>query len=416
MDATVIAIGDELLMGKTVNNNAAYLSRRLAALGIATRRQLVVGDVDADIVAALEQARALTPLAVMTGGLGPTEDDRTLAAVAKHLGLELVLHRPTLKEIERRFARRGIEMPAVNVGQARVPAGSHVLANPLGTAPGIVVEPAGFVLCLLPGVPAEMEYIFEHGLVPFLEKKGYVGERVYEKQLHATGLPESAVAERLAGVEVPAGVHLAYLPQTAQVNLRIWGAAPDEETFRERAAPVAKAIREALGAHLFGEDGAALEQVVGEALDARGETLALAESCTGGLIAKRVTDVAGASSWFVGGVVSYANEAKVNLLGVAAATLATRGAVSEETAREMAEGARARFGATYALAVTGVAGPSGGTPEKPVGTTWFALAEEGRTTSDTRSFGGGRGWVRLRASQHALDMLRLRLRAKGEKR
>jgi nicotinamide-nucleotide amidase len=416
MDATVIAVGDELLIGKTVNNNAAFISRRLAALGIATRRQLVVGDAEADIVAALDLARALTPLAVATGGLGPTEDDRTLAAVAKHLGLELVLHRPTLKEIERRFARRGIKMPAVNVGQARVPAGSHILANPLGTAPGIVVEEAGFVLCLLPGVPAEMEYIFEHGLVPFLEKKGYVGERVYEKQLHATGLPESAVAERLAGVDVLPAVHLAYLPQTAQVDLRIWGAAPNEETFRERAAPVVKTIREALGAHVFGEDGATLEQVVGEALHARGETFALAESCTGGLIAKRVTDVAGASSWFLGGVVSYANEAKVNLLGVAEATLATHGAVSEETAREMAAGARARLGATYALAVTGVAGPTGGTSEKPVGTVCFALAEEGRTTSEQFSFGGGRGWVRFRASQHALDMLRLHLRAKGEKR
>jgi nicotinamide-nucleotide amidase len=410
MDATIIAIGDELILGKTVNNNAAYLSRRLAALGIATRRQLVVGDVETDIVAALEQARALTPLAITTGGLGPTDDDLTLAAVAGHLGLELVLHRATLKEIERRFARRGIEMPAVNVGQARVPAGSQVLANPLGTAPGIIVEAGGFVLCLLPGVPAEMEYIFERGLAPFLEKKGYVGERVYEKHLYATGLPESAVAERLAGVEVPAKVHLAFLPQTAQVNLRIWGAAPNEEAFRERAAPVAEAIRKGLGAHIFGEDGATLEQAVGEELDARGE------SCTGGLIAKRVTDVAGASAWFVGGVVSYANEAKINLLGVAAATLEAHGAVSEETAREMAEGARARFGATYALAATGVAGPTGGTAEKPVGTTCFGLAEEGRTTSETRSFGGGRGWVRLRASQYALDMLRRRLREKGETR
>jgi nicotinamide-nucleotide amidase len=416
MDATVVAVGDELLIGKTVNNNAAYLSRRLAALGIATRRQLVVGDVDADIAAAIDEGRALTPLVITTGGLGPTDDDRTLAAVAQHLGLELVLHQPTLKEIERRFARRRMKMPAVNVGQARVPAGSHVLANPLGTAPGIVVEEEGFVLCLLPGVPAEMEYIFEHGFVPLLEKKGYVGERVYEKQLHATGLPESAVAERLSGVDVPAGVHLAYLPQTAQVNLRIWGAAADEESFRERAAPVANAVREALGAHVFAEDGVTLEQAVGEALRARGETLAVAESCTGGLIAKRVTDVAGASSWFLGGVISYANEAKTNLLGVAEATLEAHGAVSEETAREMAAGALERFGATYALAVTGIAGPSGGTPEKPVGTTCFALAEEGRTTSEQLSLAGARGWVRLRASQYALDMLRLLLREKGEKR
>jgi len=414
MDATIVAIGDELLAGKTVNNNAAFISRRLAALGIGTRRQLVVGDDEAEIVSALEQARALAPLAVATGGLGPTEDDRTLAAVAGHLGLELVLHRPTLKEIERRFERRGIKMPAVNVSQARVPAGSHVLANALGTAPGIIIEDEDFVVCLLPGVPAEMEYILEHGFIPYLEKKGYVGERVYEKELHATGLPESAIAEKLAAVDVPAGLHLAYLPQTAQVNLRLWGPAPDEATFRERAKPAADAIRAALGVHVFGEDGATLEQVVGEALAARGETLALAESCTGGLVAARITAVPGASAYFLGGLVSYANEAKVGLLGVAESTLAAHGAVSEETAREMAAGARARFGATHALAITGVAGPSGGTPEKPVGTVCFARAEAGGVASERRYFGGGREWVRLRASQHALGMLRLHLGAKGD--
>ena len=414
MDATIIAIGDELLAGKTVNNNAAFISRRLAALGVGTRRQLVVGDDEAEIVNALEQARALAPLAVTTGGLGPTDDDRTLAAVAGHLGLELVLHRPSLKEIEKRFERRGIEMPAVNVSQARVPAGSHVLANALGTAPGIIVEDEDFVVCLLPGVPAEMEYILEHGFVPYLEKKGYVGERVYEKQLHVTGLPESAVAEKLEAVDVPAGLHLAYLPQTTQVNLRLWGVAPDEVTFMERAKPAADAIRAALGVRVYGEDGATLEQVVGEALAARGETLALAESCTGGLVAERVTAVPGASAYFRGGVVSYANEAKVELLGVAESTLEAHGAVSEETAREMAAGARERFGATYALAITGIAGPSGGTAEKPVGTACFALAGADGATSDRRNFGGSRDWVRLRASQHALDMLRLHLRAKGD--
>jgi nicotinamide-nucleotide amidase len=414
MQATVIAVGDELLAGKTVNNNAAYISRRLAALGIGTRRQLVVADDKAEIASALDEARANTPLAVTTGGLGPTTDDLTLAAVAAHLGLELVLHRPTLKDIEKRFERRGMKMPALNVSQARVPAGSRVLANPLGTAPGIIIEGEGFVVCLLPGVPAEMEYLLEHGLVPYLEKKGYVGERVYEKQLHATGLPESAVAEKLTGVDVPAGLHLAYLPQTAQVNLRIWGSAPDEAAFLETARPLADAMRARLGAHVFGEDGAQLEQVVGEALAARRETLALAESCTGGLIAERITAVAGASAYFLGGVVSYANEAKIELLGVDALTLASHGAVSEETAREMAAGARERFGATYALAVTGVAGPSGGTPAKPVGTTCFALVEAGAVASESRSFGGGRDRVRLRASQHALDMLRLRLRIKGE--
>jgi nicotinamide-nucleotide amidase len=416
MQATVIAVGDELLLGKTVNNNAAYLSRRLAALGIGTRRQLVVGDEEGEIVEALESARALAPLAVMTGGLGPTEDDRTLAAVASHLGLALVLHQPTLREIEKRFERRGMMMPEVNVGQARVPAGARVLPNALGTAPGLVIEEEDFVVCLLPGVPAEMEYLVEHGFLPYLEKRGYVGERVYEKELHVTGLPESAVAEKLAGVAVPAGLHLAYLPQTAQVNLRVWGAAPDEKTFRERARPAVAAIGSALGAHLFGEEGATLEQLVGKMLAARGETVAVAESCTGGLIAERITAVPGASTYFLGGVVSYANEAKVELLGVAEATLAAHGAVSEEAAREMAAGARARLGATYALAVTGVAGPSGGTPQKPVGTVCFALAEAGGLASERRHFGGDRDYIRVRASQHALDLLRLHLLKKGGRR
>jgi nicotinamide-nucleotide amidase len=410
MEATIIAIGDELLLGKTVNNNAAYLSGRLAAVGIGTRRQIVVGDRDDEIVAALEAARELAAVAVTTGGLGPTDDDRTLAAVASHLGRELVLHQPTLREIERRFARRGLPMPAVNVGQARVPAGARVLSNPLGTAPGLILEDEGFLLCLLPGVPAEMEYIFEHGFLPYLEKRGYAGERVYEKLLHATGLPESAVAERLAGVEVPAGLHLAYLPQAAQVDLRIWGTAPDEERFTKRARPALEAVRRKLGEYIFGEDGASLEEVVGELLARRGETVAVAESCTGGLLAKRLTDVPGASAWFLGGVVAYANEAKTSLLGVPEETLVSFGAVSEEVARALAAGARERFGATYALAATGIAGPSGGTAEKPVGMICFALAGADGAASTTQTFGGGRGWVRRRASQYALDLLRRRLR------
>ncbi len=409
MDATIIAIGDELLLGKTVNNNAAYLSRRLAAFGIASRRQIVVGDRDDEIVAALEEARVLTPLAVTTGGLGPTDDDRTLAAVTRHLGLELVLHRPTLKEIEARFARRGVPMPASNVGQARVPAGARVLRNPLGTAPGIIIEGEGWTVCLLPGVPAEMEYICEHGLVPYLEEKGYAGEHIYEWELHATGLAESVVAERIAALEVPAGVHLAYLPESAQVNLRLWGPAPDEVSFRNRARPLVDATRAALGDFVFGEDGVTLEGVVGELLRARHETLALAESCTGGLIGKRVTDVPGSSAWFVGGVVAYDNRAKERLLEVGGETLEAHGAVSEEVACEMAAGARRRFGASYGLAVTGVAGPGGGTPEKPVGTVCFAVAEEGATQSERYLLAGDRAVVRWRAAQRALDILRRRL-------
>jgi nicotinamide-nucleotide amidase len=412
MNATIIAIGDELLLGKTVNNNAAFISARLAALGIPSRRQLVVGDAPAEIAAALDTARSLGTLAVTTGGLGPTDDDVTLAAVAAYFSRDLVLHRPTLEEIERRFARRGIPMPAVNVSQARVPAGARVLRNPLGTAPGIVMEESDVTVCLLPGVPAEMEYIFEHGVVPYLEEKGYLGERVFEWQFHVAGLPESAVAERLAGAAVPDGVKLAYLPQAGQVDLRLWGPAPDAAAFRRRAWPARDAIYDALGDDIFGEDDATLEAVVATALAARGETLAVGESCTGGLLAKRLTDVAGASTWFAGGVVAYANRAKEALLGVTAATLEVSGAVSEEVAAEMAAGARNRLAADYGLAITGVAGPAGGTEGKPVGTLCFGLAAARGVATVTRLFGGGRGAVRLRASQYALDLLRRRLREK----
>jgi nicotinamide-nucleotide amidase len=307
------------------------------------------------------------------------------------------------------FARRGIPMPAVNVGQARVPAGARVLRNPLGTAPGLVIEEEGWTVCLLPGVPAEMEHIFEHGFAPYLEEKGYVGERIFEWELNVTGFPESAVAERVGGIPLPGGVRLAYLPQVAQVNLRLWGAAPAERVFRERARSAADALRAALGAHVFGEGGVSLEEVVGRELERRRETIALAESCTGGMVGERVTNVAGSSSWFRGGVVAYANDVKVGFLAVSEATLAAHGAVSEETAREMAAGARERFDATYGLAVTGVAGPGGGTAEKPVGTVCFGLAGPGGASSRRAVFNGDRDWVRRRATQGALDFLRRRL-------
>jgi len=409
MRAVVIAIGDELLAGKTVNNNAAYLSGRLATLGIPVCRQLVVGDVAADIVAAVDEARALAPLAVTTGGLGPTADDVTLAAVAGHLGRELVLHPPTLKDVEERFRRRGVPMPPLNVAQARVPAGARVLRNALGTAPGIVIEEEGWAVCLLPGVPAEMAYLFEHGVTPFLEEKGYVGERSWEWMFHVTGLPESAVAERVGPLEIPAGVQLAYLPHAGVVNLRLWGAAPGREEFRARAAPLAAKMRAALGVYLYGEDGVTLEEVIGGALARRRETVAVGESCTGGLLGGTLTRVPGSSAWFRGGVIAYANDAKVALLDVAAATLADHGAVSEEVAREMAAGARTRFDATYGLAVTGVAGPEGGTAAKPVGTVCFGLAGAAGAAGERVVFNGDRDHVRRRAVLHAMDMLRRRL-------
>jgi len=416
MQAVVIAIGDELLAGKTVNNNAAYLSARLALLGIPVRRQLVVGDREDDIVAAVVEARGLAPFAVATGGLGPTNDDLTLGVISRWLKRELVLHPATLKHIEEMFARRGVSMPAVNVGQAQVPAGARVLRNPLGTAPGIIVEEEGWTLALLPGVPAEMEYLFDHGVAPYLEEKGYVGERVYERVLRCVGLPESAVAERIGAFPLPPGVHLAYLPHAGEVNLRLWGSAPNEGTFRERARPLVESVKGALGIHVYGEGDEVIEEVVGGILSTRGETVAVAESCTAGLLAGRITNVSGSSAWFRGGVVAYANDVKEALLGVAAETLAAYGAVSEETAREMAAGVRSRLGADYALGVTGIAGPTGGTAEKPVGTVCFGFASAGEITSEKAVFNGDRAFVRHRAVLYALDLLRRRLLRKERRK
>lgn len=407
--AAVIAIGDELLAGFVVNNNAAHISAELARAGVKTVRQLVVGDDAGEITAAFETARGVGALAVCTGGLGPTPDDITLDAVAKYFGRELVIHRPTLEEIERHFARRKIPMPEINVGQAMVPAGAKVLPNPIGTAPGIILEAGGFVCFLLPGVPDEMEVILARGVLPFLKDRGLAGEEIFTRTLRVVGISESGLYELVSDLPIPGDIALGYYPRAGEILLRFSGRGADEGAFAELTEPVVAEFRGKLGRLLYGEGDDPLERVLGELLRENGKTLAAAESCTGGLLGKVLTDIAGSSDYFLGSAVTYSNEAKVKVLGVKQETLEAHGAVSEAVAAEMAEGARRVFGADYGLAITGVAGPGGGTPGKPVGTVCFGLSRERETHTRIDTFLGDRARVRRRATVRAMDLVRLDL-------
>jgi nicotinamide-nucleotide amidase len=330
----------------------------------------------------------------------------TKREVAALFGKPLALDAAVLRSLEERFRRLGRPMPAVNRTQAEVPAGATVLPNPRGTAPGLWLEEQGRVVVLLPGVPSEMRGLLAEEVLPRIQARG-TGRVVRSRTVRTTGVPESALAERVGPIEDEiAPLTLAYLPSTDGVDLRVtaWSM-PEGEADRRLAESVA-ILRERAGEHYYGEDGVDLAAVVLDLLRTRESTLALAESCTGGLVAGRVTAVPGASDVFVGGVVAYDDHVKTHWLAVPAALLEAHGAVSEEVVRAMAEGAQRNFAVDAALAVTGIAGPAGGTPEKPVGTVWLAARLGSETRALKRFFPGDRGEIRARSTQAALDLLR----------
>ena len=406
MRLEVVTIGTELVLGLTLDTNAADLGRALAAAGAEIVRHVSVPDRPADIRAAVAEALDRSGFVIVTGGLGPTRDDMTKVEVAALFGKPLRLDEAVLKSLEARFRRLGRPMPAVNRTQAEVPEGAIVLPNPRGTAPGLWLEDSrGRVAVLLPGVPSEMRGLLVDEVLPRVAQR--VGSRrvVLSRTLRTTGVPESALAERIGAVEDDiAPLTLAYIPSIAGVDLRLtaWSLPPDEA--ERRLAETGAGLRARLDDHCYGENEADLAAVVLDLL--RGKRLAVGESCTGGLIAGRITAVPGASDVFVGGVVAYANGVKTDLLEVPAATLETHGAVSEEAVRAMAEGVQRRFAADAGLAVTGIAGPGGGTPDKPVGTVWLAARLGSTTRAVKRVFPGDRGEIRGRAAQAALDLLR----------
>lgn len=403
----IVTIGDELLSGATLDSNAATIARALEPLGLRVVRRTTVGDEAADIAEAVASALARTGAVITTGGLGPTNDDTTKAAVAGVFGRPLEFREDLWARLKERWARRG-KIPETNRRQAEVPAGAEVFRNPRGTAPGLAVEDERLGLCvLLPGPPEEVEDLMQDAIVGFLAKR--VSSKVtrpFRRQLRTTGIAESAMAERVGARLDDLSLDVAYLPEVDGVDIRLTGWARDEAEVTTRLDEAVRRLREILGLHIYAEGSADLVQVVGDLLREQALTVAVAESCTAGLIARRLTEFSGSSDFFWGGMIVYDDRAKIELLGVSEETLRRHGAVSEETVRQMAEGACRRSGSATAIAVTGIAGPTGGTEEKPVGTVWLAVRVKDRTVAMRRHYPGTRDMVRARAAQGGLDLLR----------
>lgn len=407
-EAALVTVGDELLLGRTLDTNAAWLGQELAALGVVVRVHHTVGDDAHDIKESVRDALRGTDLVVVTGGLGPTRDDLTLPAVAELLGRRLVQDAALLARLERRFREGGFDrLPEPNRSQALVPEGARILPNTRGTAPGLALEQGDALVVLLPGVPQEMRGIFQDVLRDLLEVR--FGARlapVLHRTLHTTGIPESRLAELVEEV-LPADlgpVSIAFLPDPLGVDLRLTarGAAADAS---RRVGEIERLLRPVLAEWTFEAPSGDLAESLIERLRGRGATLAVAESCTGGLLGHRVTSVPGASEVFLGGVIAYADEVKIEMLGVRREDILADGAVSRTVACAMASGVRERFGADAGAAITGVAGPAGGSPAKPVGTVWCAVSLSGETRALVKRFPGDRVGVQQRAAQEALRLL-----------
>jgi nicotinamide-nucleotide amidase len=414
MNIEIVTIGDELLLGHIVNTNAAWMSRQLNEIGLSVRKVTTVGDDAKELFAAFRQAWKENDIVIATGGLGPTHDDISKASVAKFFRKKLVLHKQTLAIVRGYFAKLGYaRMPEVNVGQAMIPEGFKALRNERGTAPGLLYQEGGKTFVILPGVPTEMEFVMATGVLPFLKKrykKDLVAIR--HRTLITSGIGESVLVEKIGDPTafLREGTTLAFLPKPGQVRLRITTQAKTAAAAQREIARMEKILREKTGKYIFGVDDETLEAAIVRMLAEQGKTLSTAESCTGGLIATKLTDVPGASKVYLGSMVTYQDLIKTALLGVKQSVLESEGAVSEETAKEMAEGAISALGSDYAIGVTGIAGPEGGTPDKPVGTIWIALAERGSTTITQKLQGDfGRKVNRERATSVALELIRKRL-------
>ncbi|MBW0180339.1 MAG: competence/damage-inducible protein A [Vulcanococcus sp.] len=412
MSAEILCIGTELLLGNITNGNARWIAEQLAALGIPHHRQLVVGDNRERLIAELQAAASRCRVLITTGGLGPTPDDLTTEAIAAAFGAPLVEHRQVWAEIQARLAARGRPCAASNRRQAFLPEGAALLPNPTGTAPGMIWSPRpDFTILTFPGVPSEMRAMWEATAAPWLRAAGLAEGVFASRMLHFWGVGESNLAEQMADLLEGTNPTVAPYAGSGEVKLRITARAATAEAAVQLLEPVEAEIRARTGALCFGVDEASLASVLLEQLRSRGQTLAVAESCTGGGLGAALAAVPGASDVLLGGVIAYANSVKQGLLGVSAALLEAHGAVSDPVARAMAEGARRATGADWALAITGVAGPGGGSAEKPVGLVHIAVAGPAGCSSEGVRFGASRGrsWIQTLAAGEALNRLRLAL-------
>lgn len=408
--AEILCVGTELLLGEILNTDAQFLCQELSALGIGVYYQTVVGDNPERLAQAVELAKSRSDILITTGGLGPTCDDLTKQTLARCFGKELVLDPESAQRIRDYFARRlpGAKMPESNLQQAMMPQGCLILRNDWGTAPGCIIEADGCRAIMLPGPPSECKPMFRAHVAPYLQALS--GEVILSRALRVFGMGESAVEALFRGeMDAMTNPTLAPYAKTGEVELRVTARAQSEAEARRLIAPVEAHVREVLGALVYGADVPGLEAVVLAALREQNLTLACAESCTGGLIAKRLTDLPGASAAFKGGAVTYCNEAKAALLGVPREMLDRYGAVSAPVAQAMAQGARRVFDSDLAVATTGVAGPDPDDRGNPVGRVFIALATPEETFCRQVDLGGGRDRVRVTAAHHAFDLLRRRL-------
>lgn len=410
MQAEIITVGDEILIGQIVDTNSAWIGQQLNLIGIDVARITSISDTPEAIILSLESLLPTTKLVILTGGLGPTKDDLTKHTLAEYFKMDLIYKPEIFEHITQLFATMGRIPNELNRTQAMVPEGCRVLLNVNGTAPGMLFVENGRHYVSLPGVPFEMKGLMEKEVLPIVAKE-IVRQFIFHKTLLTVGLPETELAALIADFEneLPKTVKLAYLPKPGQVRLRLTARGQDEKALQAEMLAQEAKLKTALKGIVFGEEIQNMEAVIGALLTEKNQTLALAESCTGGYIAHQITSVAGSSRYFIGGIVSYANAIKTNFLQVPEIMLAANGAVSEVVVRQMVLAAQHNFGSDWAIATSGVAGPDGGTLEKPVGTVWIAIAGPTDVWSKKFTFGKNRELNIQKASLAALNQLRIML-------
>ena len=406
MKSTIITIGDEILIGQILDTNSRYISQALNRIGVVVAERTSIGDNAAQIIETLDRALAATDIVIITGGLGPTKDDITKHTLAKYFDSELVYNECVGEAVEKLLAARGIAFTDLNRGQAMVPRCCTVLHNYHGTAPGMWFERDGKVVISLPGVPFEMVHLIDDSVIPMLRNR-FDLKAIVHKTMITSGIAESILAERIAEWEenLPQVLHLAYLPAPNIVRLRLSAYEVDGESVERLIDEKFEQLRQIIPEAVIGFEDATVEQLVHNILIERGKTLAVAESCTGGAIASKFTAMAGASTYFMAGVVSYSNESKRDILGVNMDDIIHYGAVSESVAVQMAEGVRKAAQSHYAISTTGIAGPTGGSAEKPVGTVWIGIATPTRSFAVLKNCGTDRSQIIQRATAYAIRLL-----------
>lgn len=410
MKAEIITIGDEILIGQIVDTNSAWMAVELNSIGVKIAQITSISDEPEHLVEALNNASKRANIVLITGGLGPTKDDRTKSVLVNYFNTKLVLNEPTLNHIVSYFKIRNLNIIELNKEQAMVPECCDVLSNPVGTAPGMWFEKDGIIYVSMPGVPFEMKQLMTDHVIPRLKKLS-THESIVHKTIQTIGIAESKLSNMLEEWEgnLPTHIHLAYLPSPGLIRLRLSAFGDDEALLQKEVDSQVEKLHTIIPEAIYGYGDDTIAEVTGRLLRERKQKLSVAESCTGGYISHLITSIPGSSKWFKGSVVAYSNESKINLLEVSESSLSTYGAVSESVVRQMAENVKIAMNTEYGIATSGIAGPDGGTDEKPVGMVWIAVSGPEKTVSAVYNFVNARDRTITRASLTALDMLRLML-------